>query len=137
MANYQTLRMIDLRLREIFNVDEPFANINLMLVGDLLQLPPPMGRPGLQEARLFKAEVDLWRLFRLFELTINERQKTNPLGAMCSRLRVGKLTQEDMFNFKPPFLQIPNTNIDRKSFENSTWVYHTKKMLEPTTIGRP
>jgi hypothetical protein len=38
MVSYQTLRFINLRLGEIFNSEDPFGGINVILLGDILQV---------------------------------------------------------------------------------------------------
>ena len=96
LVNYETLRMISLRLGEIFNNDEPFGGVHMIMGGDLLQLAPPMGHWIFDQPANYRGEVDLWRLFQMSELTINVRQGQDPLGGICSRLRVGELTQEDI-----------------------------------------
>ena len=78
LVNYETPRMISLRLGEIFNNDEPFG-----------------GGAGI-----------------------------------CSRLRVGELTQEDITTLNSRLLDPQNPNIDTKRFENCTLTL--KKMLSST-----
>lgn len=44
MVSFQTLRMVSLRLGEIKNNDLPFGGLNVLLFGDLLQLPNCQGK---------------------------------------------------------------------------------------------
>jgi hypothetical protein len=64
------------------------------------------------------------------ELTINVRQGQDPLGGICSRLRVGELTQEDITTLNSRLLDPKNPNIDTTRFENCTWVFNTKKKVK-------
>ena len=74
MVGADMLYRIHLRLCEILQMDEkryPFANINVVLVGDLLQLPPVMGHqvfapPKTQELKAYHdglGEKTLWKQF--------------------------------------------------------------------------
>ena len=74
MVSVDMLYGIFLRLCEILQMDErkyPFANIHVVLVGDLLQLLPVMGRqvfakPKTQELKAYLdglSENTLWRQF--------------------------------------------------------------------------
>src|SRR5271156_1051492 len=130
MLNYETLRMISLRLGEIFNNDEPFGGVHVILGGDLLQLAPPMGHWIFDQPAKCRGEVDLWRLFQMSELTNNVRQSQDPLGGICSRFRVGELTQEDITTLNSRLLDPKNPNIDTTRFENCTWVFNTKKKVK-------
>jgi ATP-dependent exoDNAse (exonuclease V) alpha subunit len=64
------------------------------------------------------------------ELTINVRQGQDPLGGICSRLRVGELTQEDITTLNSRLLDPKNPNIDTTRFENCTWVFNTKTKVK-------
>ncbi|XP_050518912.1 ATP-dependent DNA helicase PIF1-like [Diabrotica virgifera virgifera] len=75
MTPYQMLSMMESRWRQLNNSDELFDNLNVIVCGDLSQLPPiPPGTPIYkQPARYFPA-VHLWRTFSLAELMENMRQ---------------------------------------------------------------
>jgi hypothetical protein len=108
----------------------------MIMEGDLLQLAPPMGHWIFDQPANYRGEVDLWRLFQMSELTINVRQGQDPLGGICSRLRVGELTQEDITTLNSRLLDPKNPNIDTTRFENCTWVFNTKKRLSSTISVR-
>ncbi|OXA50523.1 ATP-dependent DNA helicase PIF6 [Folsomia candida] len=65
MVSYENFRAIHLRLCEIFNTEgvDPFANKNVVIWGDLLQLPPPKATRIFMQPSVFSAEVNLWRQF--------------------------------------------------------------------------
>lgn len=98
MVSYETFRIIHLRLCDIFGTDgtQPFAGKNLLVVGDLLQLPPVKSSKIFKQPKAFSAEPDLWRHLEFSELTINMRQGNDPLGKICSELRTGKLSRESL-----------------------------------------
>jgi len=70
---------------------KPFGGIQVVLVGDLYQLPPVEGRYCFQS--------DLWPKchFEICELTQNMRQKDDePFMEMLKRLRLGRCSREDL-----------------------------------------
>ena len=82
------LYRIHLRLCTLFNSDEslPFANINMMLVGDLLQLPPVLANHVFREPRdtALKACHDglnkpLWEEFMPMRVIGRQKNKQNKI----------------------------------------------------------
>jgi len=98
MVSYQLLRQVDMRMREIFEKpDCPFGGINIILLGDLMQLRPVNGNWIFEQPPVYQAEVHLWKLFKIIELKSNMRQRSNdPLLNICNRLRVGELDFTDI-----------------------------------------
>lgn len=85
-VSHEMLCIIDSRLKQIFNSSEIFGNINILLFGDLFQLPPVSGHA------VFEIE-HLWREFAFCELTENMRQREDcTFIDILNNLRVGKLT---------------------------------------------
>ena len=105
MVGADVLYRIHLRLCTLFNTDEfvPFANMNVMLVGDLLQLPPVKGvhvfRRPINES--LKAAYNglkkpLWREFQPMILKHNHRQgKSKEWAETLNRIREGILNAKD------------------------------------------
>ena len=63
---------VHLRLNKIFGSvnNDPFAGITVIVVGDLLKLPPVGGRPVYASYKNNWQNFDLlWRHFKVFELT--------------------------------------------------------------------
>ncbi|XP_008205063.1 ATP-dependent DNA helicase PIF1-like [Nasonia vitripennis] len=104
-----TFMYIHLRLTEIFdtsdNEDGWFGSINVLVFGDLLQLPPVredfvfVGMNKKQIDKYIKSMItfNLWELFEYDELTINMRQKNDKdyseiLSQLCKYL--GKLPND-------------------------------------------
>ena len=86
MLSSLNLAYLHLRLEEVFGTDNWFGSINILFVGDLLQLPPVNGAPVFEAltnklvlTRLgCMTSVNIWKETVVYdELTINERQKTD------------------------------------------------------------
>ena len=70
---------------------KPFGGIQIVLVGDLYQLPPVEGRYCFQSELWSKCNFDIC------ELTQNMRQKDDePFMEMLKRLRLGRCSREDL-----------------------------------------
>ena len=97
------LYKLHMRLCEIFQADLsiPFARISVVLVGDLLQLPPVNARYIFEPPvnNHFQAYHDINPLFRIFDPVVlkeNHRQgKANEWAECLNRFREGVLTQSD------------------------------------------
>ena len=105
MVGADMLYRIHLRLCTLFNTDEflPFANVNVMLVGDLLQLPPVLGVHVFREPKTeaLKAayngmEKPLWEECQPMILKHNHRQgESKEWAETLNRIREGILTEKD------------------------------------------
>ena len=93
MLSSLNLTYIHLRLEDVFGGDTWFGSVNVLFVGDLLQLPPVNGRPVfekvIRKSILFMMgcmmSVNIWRETVTYdELTINERQKKDRQTVTCS-----------------------------------------------------
>jgi ATP-dependent DNA helicase PIF1 len=70
---------------------KPFGGVQVVLVGDLYQLPPVEGRYCFQSETWSKCN------FEICELTQNMRQKDDePFMEMLKRLRLGRCSREDL-----------------------------------------
>ena len=92
---YEMLCMIDSRLRQLKSPDACFGGINVLLFGDLMQLPPVRGHKVFQQPAHMKPATHLWRHFRLVELKQNMRQQGDTTFIdVLNALRVGELTSK-------------------------------------------
>ena len=99
MVSSLNLAYIHLRLDEIFAKDEWFGGMNVLFVGDILQLPPVNGGPVSQRIcnksitnKLgCMTSVNIWEVCVDYdELTINERQKQDQtFSLMLDEVRRG------------------------------------------------
>ena len=101
MVSADALYDIHRRLCEIFVSDDVFGGCAVLLVGDLLQLPPVKGRPIFarpkynKNASLWNSNMNLWESFEVVTLTVNFRQGVSALTNCFNRLRCGEITNED------------------------------------------
>ena len=99
---------------------KPFGGIQLVLVGDLYQLPPVEGRYCFQSEFWSKFNFDIC------EMTQNMRQKDDePFMEMLKRLRLGRCSREDLLvlrslketrfpeGIEPTKLYCKNVDVDR------------------------
>lgn len=101
MVSYHVLRMIHLRLQELrpeYNT-ELFGGVNVILFGDLMQLPP-VSRTSVApycfyQPSIYAGEIHLWKSFSFCELTTNMRQQEDATFIdLLNNLRVGQLNME-------------------------------------------
>lgn len=99
MVSYEILSKINRRLQELKSNLHVFGGINVLLFGDLFQLPPIEGNPIFHQ--YFKNYEHLFRLFKLCELTEIERQRGNiQFIDLLNNLRVDRLTDEQYLILK-------------------------------------
>ena len=124
------LYMIHLRLCEIFQTEELFGGISILLVGDLLQLPPVKARevfamPKNPHYQPFYQVCNLWEQFEPFVFECNHRQKAAKSWAdVLNRFRVGIVTKEDEDLLKTRITY--DTHLD----EHSMHVFYTNKEVK-------
>lgn len=93
MVSYENLRIIHLRLQEFKNNDKLFGGVNILVFGDIMQLPPVKGHWCFIQPQRYVAEINLWHQFSFCELTINMRQKDDvEFIDLLNNLRFGELT---------------------------------------------
>ena len=107
MVSNILLLQVHLRLQDAFDKISLFGGKNIILFGDLLQLPPVNFSPPYVEIKGkdireitdgLKLSVNLWREFTYEELTINQRQsgKGNDIWReLLGRARLGVLNHHD------------------------------------------
>jgi len=82
MIGETTFNDLDMRLQKILNNDKPFGGISVVLIGDLMQLPP------VKQKCIFDGINFTWDLFKLHELVEIVRQNSDPeFAALLNRLR--------------------------------------------------
>ena len=95
------LYRIHRRLREILQCDDLFANLSILLVGDLLQLPLVKATyifdcPKSKHFAALHADTPLWKSFTPIVLKENHRQKDEKTWVeTLNRFREGIITQDD------------------------------------------
>ena len=78
---------------------KPFGGVRIILIGDVLQLPPIIREDKLLDQRKYFFQSDLFccsDLFHVYYLKKVFRQKNNDLVEILNRIRIGKQTQDDI-----------------------------------------
>ena len=119
MLSNLNLAYIHLRLEELFggSGDEYFCSMNILSVGDILQLPPVTGSPVLSKlcnkliaSRMGSiASVNIWKERIIYDqLTRNERQKKDGLFInILDQVRCGSPTPECLECLKTRMINSP------------------------------
>ena len=102
LVSADMLYTIHMRLKEIFKTSlaELFANIHIVLVGDLLQLSPVQGKyvfktPKSPKFAVNKDTLELWKSFEPMILTHNHRQgEEKEWAEALNEFRVGLVTEK-------------------------------------------
>jgi hypothetical protein len=131
LINYETLKMIHLRLCEVFESEELFGGIHICLSGDLMQMKCPRGNYIFRKPAYWSLEAHLWRSFDFLELKINERQVGgDPLLGICRRLRVGELTPADVELLQTKIIDPakPDYRDKLQEFANCIWSFPTIRL---------
>ena len=102
MVKADALYQIHMRLQEIKGNKRDFGGVSILLLGDLMQLPPPMAAqifevPKGDKFREYHKMNPLWSLFDPVELKFNHRQGSDKeFGDMLNRIRVKQYTEDDL-----------------------------------------
>ena len=119
MLSNLNLVYIHLRLEELFGASggEYFGSMNVLFVGDILQLPPVTGSPVFQKlcnkliaSRMGSmASVNIWKETIVYdELTINERQKKDGLFVnILDEVRRGSPSPKSLECLKERLIDVP------------------------------
>ncbi|XP_054719206.1 ATP-dependent DNA helicase PIF1-like [Uloborus diversus] len=128
MVPYEMLCMIDSRLRQLKNTDNFFGGLNILVFGDLMQLPPVRGRQIFQQPEHMIPATDLWKLFSLVELVDNMRQQGDMLFVdLLNALRIGELSAQHM----AVLLERESSDMDGEfSIERALRIYPTNKQVD-------
>ena len=102
LVSADTIYTIHMRLKEVFNtlLMDRFANLNVILVGDLLQIPPVQGTFCFKTPLNLKFEankdtLDLWNSFEPMILKHNHRQGDEKEWAeVLNEFRIGVISEK-------------------------------------------
>ena len=89
------------RMVEVTRNEEIFGNRAMLLVGDLLQIPPTKqtsiySEPKtLQNKALYNSDCNLWDSCDTVHLTVNKRQGACEWRETLDRIRIGQMNEED------------------------------------------
>jgi hypothetical protein len=114
MIKSDMMYQLNLRLQEIMQSDKIFGGVCVLLFGDLMQLKPIMARwifeePSCPQFKETFVTQNLWKQFKVIELTVNHRQGEDAEYAnLLGRVRFGQQTNDDnlllqsRINLSPP-----------------------------------
>ena len=107
MVKSDMLYQLDLKLQELKErVGVPFGGVAILDFGDILQLRPVLGSFAFEKPKNpeFHATFHLhnrWEMFSVLNLEVNHRQgEDKPYAEMLNRIRIGKMTQDDIAKLK-------------------------------------
>ena len=116
MVSKKVLYQINQCLIEIFKLpDQPFAGKSILAVEDLYQLPPVNAKPAYAYTFDFTQTMgylstDLWRLFKLVELTQVMCQKDKDFIEMLNKIRKGLVDESSEKMLRSRFVDRSNSN---------------------------
>lgn len=154
MVGTRMFHQIDTRLRQIFQTEQPFGGISILVVGDFRQLSP-VGDSWIFTGNRTNPTSELvgpylWRMFSFYELTEIMRQRDdipfahmlNNMASECMTADDVSLIQNRMFNGKK-LLDIPQealhlfkTNVEVDAFNNLRLVAFTTKTALANTFDK-
>ena len=144
MISVDNLYYINQRMMDIFDSKDDFGGRALILVGDVLQLPPVMGRPIFSEPKMLKNRIlknmknkhdeaigDLWQNLQVVVLKRNFRQgEGDPWTELLNRARVGESTDEDIKLLRSK----KHTLLSKEQYDLATHLFYTNpEVLEHNT----
>lgn len=124
MVSNHVLLNIHLRLCEIFGYNESvlFGNKTIIVVGDLLQLPPVRAAYVFKPINMNFNNINLWSHFQMCELTEVMRQKGDlQFIPILNNIRIGKIDFKDIKLLEQQKISLHQ--LDEKHFENATVLF--------------
>ena len=113
------------RLVEILQIEDMFADRGVMLVGDLLQIPPVQAAPIFlkpttdQNESLWNSDANLWNSCDCVELIVNKRQGISKWTDTLNRIRIGEQNDEDV-----ALLETRRMSKFEKNFDEALHVFY-------------
>ncbi|XP_075217863.1 ATP-dependent DNA helicase PIF1-like [Lycorma delicatula] len=110
---------------------EPFGGFNMLVFGDLMQLPPVREKQVFQQPEHLLLAMHFWQLLTLVELKKNMRQHGDTTFIdILDPLRVGELTN----NHIASLMDKVNINMDGEfAIERALQIYPTNQQVMITT----
>lgn len=128
LVSYKVLTMIDARLKELKSNTGLFGGLNVLVFGDLLQLPPVNGNPIFKQDRNVSPAIHLWHIFGLVELTQNMRQQGDTTFAdLLNALRVGEMRPE---HFQTLMRKVSTDDVGEFAIDKALRIRPTNDMVD-------
>ena len=115
------------RMVEVTRNEEIFGNRAMLLVGDLLQIPPTKqtsiySEPStLQNKALYNSDSNLWDSCDTVHLTVNKRQGNCEWRETLDRIRIGQMNEDDekLLNTR----RVSNEEHKYKNYDNALHLF--------------
>lgn len=122
MLHHFRLDMIDLVLREIKGVNEPFGGMQVVLTGDFFQLPP-VTKTGEREAE-FAYNSKAWQELGLKTCYLTEQHRQNDLEFLNVLSSIRRSSNHDQI------IKLLQSRIDRKPLDTHTRLYSLNRDVD-------
>lgn len=117
MIGLEFLDDIESLLRCCFNKDKLFGGVNIILVGDMYQLPP------VKDISIINAHPGHFIYsFKCFELSVNKRQENTEFAELCNAFRTGILSSAQ----KKMLMDRRIENFPKVDYKNLLHIYPTR-----------
>ena len=148
LAKSDMLYQVHFRLsREIKQINMAFGNETTLRFGDILQIKPASGTHVFDPPKGGKNYMEylflpLWQQLSPIILKTNHRQGDDKAyGDICTRLRIGALTESDIATlnsrvFPKNCPNFPDDSVFTSSTNKIASDYNNKKLNELTTLGK-
>ncbi len=151
MLRPEILDMIEMVLRTIKGVNEPFGGIQIVLSGDFFQLPPVVRGMSESSEGMFVDSSQAWRMgdFRVCYLSEQFRQKDGTLLTLLNDIRsteISEVTKEcieeklgeakENSESDAIILHTHNENVNERNAQELKQISGKSKIYEMTTSGR-
>ena len=147
MVSSLNLAYIHLRLEELFGGEDWFGDVNILFMGDLLQLQPVNGKPAFEtvDKKSIKYKlgcgtaVNIWKeCVEYDELTINERQKKDGgYSSLLNSVRQGLVDEEITTTLKERVIDDSVPNIFKQLQEEGmspVCLFPTRKQCDAVNV---
>ena len=133
LVSSDNLYNIDKRLKTIFSSEDTFGGRAMLLVGDIMQLPPVRAVPIYKGPSAFDSyalftskELNLWENMESILLSTNFRHGQGLWQKLLNRARVGACTKEDI-----DILQSrPSSKLTRHEYNQAIHVFYQNKEVD-------
>lgn len=118
MLSGRVFNYLDYHLRQMYGVDRPFGGLQLIVVGDFLQLPPV--RKGRDSVSDWAFNSRAWKdaKFNMVELKEVIRQKDREFAAMLNEMRFGNLSAVGAMKLQERVMEAPDPSVTRIMTKN-------------------
>ena len=133
LVSADNLYCLHKRLMSLFSSEDLFGGRCVLLVGDILQLPPVKDRAIYKEPKLLSSkamyetkELNLWNCCQSIHLETNFRQGKSPFTEMLNRCRIGEPTKDDI----DTLIHRPHTLLSEEAYYDAMHLFFTNSGVD-------